>query len=112
MNYNVSKYLKQCRETKKLTQKNVFAVTGITDSRLSRIENGKANINILSVSELRSLIKLYDIPAVDLFIKSEYINHEDLKEYQYVFKGVSLLDNEELNHIQEEIDFINERRGK
>ena len=39
-----------------------------------------------------------------------YLSEVDIKEYQFVFKGVSSLDDEEMQHIQAQIDFLNKKR--
>ena len=48
---------------------------------------------------------------VDLLIKAKYLSVSDLKKYQTVFKGVSILDDEEREHIQHEINFINRKKA-
>ena len=45
-----------------------------------------------------------------MFIDAGYLTKEDLIEYQYFFDGVSKLDNDEKQHIQEQIDFLNRKK--
>lgn len=110
MNSELSSYLKDCRKSKKLSLNTVFKETGITDSRLHRIENN-GEIKGLTPEELSKLTKIYDISMVDLLIKAKYLSVSDLKKYQTVFKGVSILDDEEREHIQHEINFINRKKA-
>jgi len=37
------------------------------------------------------------------------LTKEDIVEYQFVFQGVSSLDEEEMQHIQSQIDFLNKK---
>lgn len=100
---NLGQYLKGARNKLGLSLIEVKAQTGITDSRLSKIENGQLNCPI---DELRSLAILYQIPMVNLFLKAGYLIPEDLKAYQLVFQGVERLDEDEKNHIQDGINFL------
>ena len=110
MNIEISEYLKKCRNERKLSQKGVFNLTGITDSRISKAER-EGSIKNFSVNELKILSKTYNIPIVEMLIKLGCLTVSDLKEFQSGFKGVSLLDDEEKNHIQNEIDFLNRKKG-
>ena len=102
--------LKKCRNERKLSQKGVFNLTGITDSRISKAER-EGSIKNFSVNELKILSKTYNIPIVEMLIKLGCLTVSDLKEFQSGFKGVSVLDAEEKNHIQNEIDFLNRKKG-
>lgn len=100
---NLGKLLKELREKSKITLKAVKDKTGITDSRLSRMENGQC---ICPASELQKLADLYHFPVVQLFLAAEYLKPEDLIEYQYVFKGAEKLDEQERDFIQVGIDLL------
>lgn len=104
------KFLKQCRISKNLSLKDVFKKTGITDSRMNRVEKNNS-AKTLSPEELRTLAQIYDIPIVEMLIQLNYLEQSDLNDFQLVFKGVLSLDEEEKKHIQKEIDFINRKRG-
>lgn len=110
MNIEISEYLKKCRKERDLSQKAVQKLTGITDSRISKAEN-EGNIKTFNIYELKALSQTYNVPIIEMLIKLGGLTDFDLKEFQYVFKDVSLLDEEERQHIQNEIDFINRKRG-
>jgi len=100
---DLGKYLRGCRKNLNISLRAVAAETGITDSRLSRIENGQLNCPITT---LRSLSKVYGEPVISMFLIAGYLKRDDLQEYRYVFQGVDKLDDEERKHIQEEIIFL------
>lgn len=98
--------LKESREKSGLSLKKVYEVTGITDSRLSKMERGQIDC---TPDDLKKLAYLYNIHLIPLYVLAGYLNEEDIKEYQFVFQGVSSLDNEEMQHIQAQIDFLNKK---
>lgn len=100
--------LKESREKIGLSQKKIYEITGITDSRLSKMERGQIDC---TPEDLKKLAHLYNIHLIPLFVLADYLNEEDIKEYQFVFRGVSSLDDEEMQHIQAQIDFLNKRRA-
>lgn len=99
--------LKDSRENIGLSQKKVFEITGITDSRLSKMERGQITC---SPDDLRRLSGLYNVNLIPLYMLADYLNENDIKEYQFVFRGISYLDDEEIQHIQAQIDFLNKIR--
>ena len=99
--------LKESRENIGLSQKKVYQITGITDSRLSKIERGQI---CCAPEDLKKLARLYKINLIPLYVLADYINEEDIKEYQFLFRGVSYLDDEEIQHIQSQVDFLNKKR--
>lgn len=103
-------YLKKVRNEKGFSLNKVYERTGITDSRLSKAENG--SWNILKIEELKSLAQLYEISVVSLCLMASIFNETDLKEYHSCFQNVELLDQEEKKHIQLEIDFIIRMKNK
>ena len=74
--------------------------TGITDSVLSRIENGK-NKSAPAASLLMKLANLYDINLIELYIVAGYLDDGALSSYKQVFHNMNLLTIDERNHIQE-----------
>jgi len=100
--------LKEYRDKRGLSLKQVNEGTGITNSRLSKIERGQIEC---PPRDLRKLAQLYDIQAILLFIEAGYLHEEDVRDYKFVFEGVLELDETEREHIQSEIDFINNRKG-
>ena len=101
--------LKNKRQSLDLSLKQVCVQTGITDSRLSRIENDAAEC---PPSDLKKLAHLYGMSTVQLFLDAGYLDPEDLADYRRCFSGVSELDSEERDHIQAEIDFLLKRKGE
>lgn len=99
--------LKAYREKIGLSLNQVNDKTGITNSRLSRIEHGQISC---PPDDLKRLAETYGIKTIPLFIDAEYLTKEDLIEYQFFFDGVSKLDNEEQQYIQEQIDFLNRKK--
>jgi transcriptional regulator with XRE-family HTH domain len=104
---NLGERLKKSREKCGLSLKKVYEITGITDSRLSKMERGQITC---TPDDLKKLAHLYNIHLIPLYVLAGYLNEEDIKEYQFVFQGVSSLDEEEMQHIQAQIDFLNKKR--
>lgn len=96
-------YLKESRENYELSLKKVHELTSLTDSRLSKIERGQINC---TPDDLKKLARLYNIKLIPLYVLAGYLNEEDIQEYQFVFQGVSCLDDDEKQHIQSQIDFL------
>lgn len=105
----LGEYLRNCRKNNKLSLKDVARETGITDSRLSKIENETLNC---PASDLRCLAKLYNESAISLFIIAGYLDQDDVKKYQLVFKGVENLSESDREHIQDEINYLLRKEGK
>jgi len=99
--------LKESREKSGLSMKKVYEITGITDSRLSKMERGQIDC---TPAELKKLAHLYNIHLIPLYVLADYLNEKDIKEYQFVFQGIASLDSEEMQHIQAQIDFLNKKR--
>lgn len=102
-------YLKTTRNEKGLSQAKVFQRIGITNSRLSKAENGSDGI--LSPAELKKLAALYEVPVLPMYLMAGYLEASDLEEYRSGFKNTDLLDFDEKKHIQDQIDFIIKRKG-
>lgn len=105
---NLGNYLKQLRTSKGMSLNKVYRNTGITDSRLSKAENGAWNN--LKLSELKQLAVLYDSPIIPLCLMANLFDVSDIEEYHSCFKNVALLDEEDIQHIQAEIDYILKRK--
>lgn len=104
---NLGKRLKDYREMLGLTLKQVNEQTGITNSRLSKIERGKL---VCPPADLKKLARIYEVKLISLYLEAGYIDNGDLMEYQLFFKGINELDDEEKQHIQKQIDFIISRK--
>ncbi len=105
----IGDYLKKVRIQQGLSLKDVYKATGISDSRLSRIENGTKDLE-LKPAFLKALAELYNIRLVDLLINAGYLNTEDLASYERVFQDVDFLSDAEKKHIQEQIDLFTKGR--
>lgn len=101
---NLGTYLKDLRNNEGLSLKNVCEKTGITNSRLSRLENGKTTP---SIDDLISLFGCYNISLLEALQALGYVNLNEKK-----LRNLNLLNNFELDHIQEEIDFIISHRNE
>lgn len=99
-------YLKIVRQKAGYSQRDVYEKTGITDSRLSRIERSEVTCPL---AELRKLADLYQVSLVDMLILGGYLTNDDLAKYQEVFKGASKLDVNEKECIQQFINLLTKR---
>ena len=102
-------FLKGIRLQRALSLKDVYNHTGVSDSKLSRIENG-VNVSEVAPSILIVLAKLYDINLIDLYLMAGYLDDEALSSYERFFRNVDLLSDDEKNHIQEQIDLFTKGR--
>lgn len=101
----IGEKLRKIRLSKGFSLGDVYQVTGITNSRLSKIERGL--IKHPSLFDINNLLKLYDIPLLSFLCDIGYCQKND-----YILKNVELLNDFELNHIQNEIDFILIEKGE
>lgn len=106
---NLGEYLRHLRNERGLSQYKVYESTGITDSRLSKAENGAWSN--LKLSELKKLADLYEAPVIPMCLMAGLFAESDIEEYHSSFKNVALLDDEDKQHIQSEIDYILKKRG-
>lgn len=104
---NLGMRLRAYRTGLSLSLKDVSDKTGITNSRLCKIEQGKLKCH---AEDLQQLAKVYNVPIVSLYLDAGFLQLDDLEEYKKVFQGVTNLDVEELEHVQAEIDFINRKK--
>lgn len=102
--HKLEDYLKIIRNEKGLSLYKVYEKTGITDSRLSKAENGAWNN--LKLSELKKLADLYEVPIIPMCMMAGFFDDSDIEEYHSGFRNVALLDDEDKQHIQAEIDYI------
>lgn len=105
----LGEFLKAIRTNQGLSLKDVYKATGISDSKLSRIENG-SNASETAPSTLVSLARLYKISLIDLYLMAGYLDEDALSSYQKVFSNVDLLNEDERNHIQAQIDLFTKGR--
>lgn len=100
----IGQKLKSIRLLRKLSLNTVSLKTGITDSRLSKIERGI--IEHPSLDDISTILKVYDIPLISILCEEGYCNKND-----GVFKNAELLNEFEIKHVQNEIDFILKEKG-
>ena len=103
-------FLRTLRESRQLTQEDVYSKTGITDSVLSRIENDITQEP--SPRVLKKLAELYDVSNISLQIMAGYIDDEDLAQYQRVFRGVEFLTEEEIVCLKKLVETMAKSREK
>ncbi len=101
----LGEYLKAVRLREKISLKDVYKATGISDSKLSRIENG-TNASDPAPGVLRALAELYEIDLVELYCIAGYLDREALVSYKQIFQNVELLTEEEKSCIQALIDLL------
>lgn len=99
--------LNHLRTETRMSLKDVYKATGISDSRLTRIEHGAEP----SPSVLRKLSQLYNVNLVSLYLAAGYLDNEDLTSYEQVFQQVDLLTDDEKQSIQIQIDLFTKGRG-
>lgn len=105
----LGQYLKERRIQRGLSLKDVYKETGISDSKLSRIENG-TNASDPAPSILQTLSKLYNVSLVELYRIAGYLDEEALSSYVRVFHNLDLLTEDERNHVQAQIDLFTKGR--
>lgn len=101
--------LGQLRNDAKLSLKDVYKVTGISDSKLYRIEHGKNNAQP-SPDTLKTLSKLYGVNPIELYLAAGYLDADDLCSYERVFQNTELLTPDEKENIQTQINLFTKDR--
>lgn len=104
----IGSYLKAQRKKCGLSLSAVHERTGITDSRLSRLERGESSS--LEPDELRILAEVYNLSIVHILMMAGYLEESDLLDYQYGFSKASLLSSEERQSIQTQINLLTKER--
>lgn len=104
---NLGQKLRDYRTSLNLSLLQVTELTGITDSRLSKMERDEITC---PATDLMKLSKAYNIPIISLYLDAGYLSPSDLPEYFSEFSGLSLLDEDEKKHIQDEINFLNRKK--
>ena len=100
----IGEKLKAIRISKKISINTVSEKTGITNSRLSKIERGI--IPYPSLDDINAILKVYEVPLLSVLCEEGYCDKRD-----GVLKNLELLSDFEINHIQAEIDFILKEKG-
>jgi len=102
---NVGEYLKKVRLDRNLSMGKVTKLTGIADSTLSNLENGK-NKRSLSIDKIVKLASVYEINIIEFLINSGLIPASYAEQYVRVFSGTELLNSYEKQYVQEMINYI------
>ena len=101
----IGERLKELRLCKNISMDQIEELTGITDSRLSRIERGM--VKHVAFDVIVNLLKAMDVPLL------AFLSDEGYCEYNIsALKHVELLNDFEIAHIQNEIDFILKEKSK
>lgn len=100
---SVGSYLRSLRTNLNLSLNDVYEKTGITTSRLNRIEHGE----ILEPSPiaLKKLSSIYHFDLIKIYIMLGYLDKDTFIQSK-VFNHYEYLDEEERNFIQHSIDFL------
>lgn len=107
--HELGAHLRMARNKCKFSLKEVYKKTGITDSKLSKIERGKGKMP--DPAELKILAKIYNISLVQLYVAAGYLEKKDFLDYQTTaFDNASLLNEEELKCIQNLINLLLKRK--
>lgn len=104
---DIGYYLKELRDKRGYSLNDVCVKTGITNSKLSKIERGVTQTPDPKV--IKQLACLYGIPTVSLFQMAGYLDENDLLEYTHTFKGVDRLKDNEKETIQQFITLLIKR---
>ena len=99
--------LKDKRLQCNLSLKDVYSSCGITDSKLSRIENGE---KLPDPFELKKLAEVYGMDTIELFVHAGYLDKRDLAKYQLLFQNADYLTDEEKQSIQTQINLFTRSR--
>ena len=97
--------LKEIRLLKNISMNQIEEMTGKTDSRLSRIERGL--IKNVAFDDVVKLLKAMDVPLLAFLCDEGYCESNNS-----ALKHIELLNDFEIAHIQNEIDFILKEKGK
>ena len=100
----IGEKLRDIRNSKNLSLGAVELATGISDSRLSKIERGITEHP--SLDDISTLLKFYEIPLISFLYQEGYCEKSGTS-----LKNLELLNNFEIEHIQDEIDFILKEKG-
>lgn len=100
----IGEKLRTIRNSKGLSLGEVELATGISDSRLSKIERGLNEHP--SLDDISILLNFYNVPLISFLCQEGYCEKESVG-----LRGLDLLNSFEMEHIQSEIDFILKEKG-
>lgn len=83
-NIELGEFLRETREKKKISLREVEKLTGVGYSHLSMIENGKRNV---TPALLKNLSKIYHIDYIELYEKAGYIDLAEKEKFEEKFSS-------------------------
>ena len=95
---NPGQYLKKVREKRGLGVKAVYSQTGVGDSTIRRIEEGKTKFP--PAAQLKSLANFYGINLIELYKAYGYLDDTDIDCKNNCFENTELLNDDAVSHIQ------------
>jgi len=101
---SVGLYLRTLRTQRDLSLNAVCAQTGITTTRLNRIELGE--VKEPSPEVLKKLSEFYGVDLLNLYLLAGYLKSSDIAERSIPFRNYEILDADECGYIQQTIDFF------
>lgn len=104
----IGEYLRSVRENKQISLNDVAKATSITTSRLNRIEHNA--VEEPSPHALSLLAEFYELSIVDLYIRAGYLSDDILNKCPKIFNGVEHLNDDDRDHIQQQIDYLIKKR--
>lgn len=101
---SIGTFLREQRTKFSLSLNDVYEHTGITNTRLSRIELDR--VNEPSPEVLKKLASLYRIDLIYLYKMAGYLEDKDISPQLKHFSNYEALNEEEYNFIQQAIDIL------
>lgn len=101
----IGERLRELRLSRNISMEQIEQMTGITNSRLSRIERG-LNKHV-ALDDIVELLKVFDVPLLAFLCDEGYCEANTS-----VLKHIELLNDFEIAHVQNEIDFILQEKDK
>ena len=95
-------FLRQQRKIRKLSMTEVAKRAGVTNSRLSHLENDQTKVP--SPVLLKSLAQIYQLDIFEVFCRYGYIDDHQLDSLT-LFKNAEFLTADEISSIQRQIDY-------
>lgn len=105
---NPGQYLKSIRKKRGYGVKTVYKKTGVGDSTIRRIEEGKTKFP--PATQLKTLANFYNINLIELYKAYGYLNETDINFQNNCFENAEFLDEESRSSIQGLINLLAEKR--
>lgn len=105
---NPGQYLKQIRKECGFGLKAVYTQTGVGDSTIRRIEEGKTKYP--PAAQLKTLAHFYGINVIELYKAYGYLDEADITCKNSCFENTEFLSEEAVSHIQGLINLLTEKR--